>query len=146
MKELESLHKSAEETIRYFSGAVTYSHSFEVSASWINNDLITTLSLNNEKEIAEVFLNGERIGYHWSPSTQLDITGKLKPGKNYLVVTVVNSINNWLVGDAKRPKPYREARSNIAKLPNAWSTPFAEAPLIEAGLLGPVVIQWWKKF
>ncbi|MDQ2656725.1 MAG: hypothetical protein M3Y60_04825 [Bacteroidota bacterium] len=145
MKELTSWHQSPDETIRYYSGAVTYSHSFEVSASRINNDLIATLSLNNVKEIAEVFLNGERIGFHWSPPTQLDITGKLKAGKNYLVVTVVNSINNWLIGDAKRPKAYREARSNIAKLPNAWSTPFAEGPLIEAGLLGPVVIQWWKK-
>lgn len=145
MNGLASLHESPEETIRYYSGTVTYTHSFDVSANALRESQIVTLELNNVKEIAEVFLNGERIGFHWSPSTRLDITGKLKPGTNQLVVSVVNSINNWLVGDAKRPKEYREARSNIARLPNAWSTPFAEAPLIEAGLIGPVVIKWWKK-
>jgi hypothetical protein len=67
---------------------------------------------------------------------------ELKPGKNYLVVEVVNSINNSLVGDAKRPAPYRNLRSNIGRLPNAWMTPFAQAPLLEAGLIGPVTLQW----
>jgi hypothetical protein len=33
-------------------------------------------------------------------------------------------------------------RSNIARLPNAWHFPFAEAPLLEAGLIGPVTLQW----
>jgi hypothetical protein len=55
---------------------------------------------------------------------------------------VVNSINNSLVGDAKRPAPYRNLRSNIGRLPNAWMTPFAEAPLVEAGLIGPVTLKW----
>jgi hypothetical protein len=55
---------------------------------------------------------------------------------------VVNSINNALVGDAGKPKEYRQMRSNIARLPNAWQKPFAEAGLIEAGLIGPVTLQW----
>mgnify|MGYP003462275094 CR=1 FL=1 len=66
-------------------------------------------------------------------------------GKNFLSVEVVNSINNGLIGDAKKPEAYRHYRSNITKLSNAWMTPFAEAPLIEAGLLGPVIIEVYEK-
>jgi hypothetical protein len=47
-----------------------------------------------------------------------------------------------LVGDAKQPAQYRDMRSNISRLPNAWMKPFAEAPLLEAGLIGPVTLQW----
>jgi hypothetical protein len=59
-----------------------------------------------------------------------------------LVIEVVNSINNALKGDAKGPKQYRDMRTNISRLPNAWMKPFAEAQLLEAGLIGPVTLQW----
>jgi hypothetical protein len=36
----------------------------------------------------------------------------------------------------------RKLKSNIARLPNAWSKPFAEAPLLDAGLIGPVIINY----
>ena len=144
MKDLASWHKSSSEGIKYFSGAAAYYNSFEIYADQIKNTHVILLALNKVKEIAEVYLNGERLGYHWHASHQFDITDKVKPGKNFLVIEVVNSINNWLVGDGKRPPEYRQARSNIAKLPNAWSQPFAEAPLIEAGLMGPVLIHWAK--
>jgi hypothetical protein len=69
---------------------------------------------------------------------------ELRSGENHLVIEVVNTINNALVGDAKKPALYRQMRSNIARLPNAWMKPFEEAPLLESGLLGPVTLQWGK--
>lgn len=100
------------------------------------------LEINRVREIAEVFLNGDRLGYHWHPSHRFNITDKIKPGKNYLVVNVANTINNFLIGESKKPAEFRESRSNITRLPNAWSKPFAEAPLLESGLLGPVRVRW----
>ncbi len=140
MATLQSWHLSSNKAIQHYSGSVTYYNHFEQMSAEMSGRSVW-LELNKVKEIASVYLNGENLGYHWHPSFRFDITGKIKPGKNYLVIEVVNSINNWLVGDGKKPEAYREARSNITKLPNAWMTPFAEAPLLEAGLIGPVQIR-----
>jgi hypothetical protein len=128
--------------IKYFSGQATYYNTFEVSADDLKKGAVLLLSLNQVKEIAEVYLNGKRLGQHWHPAHVFALKEELKPGKNYLVIEVVNSINNGLIGDAKQPVKYKDLRSNITRLPNAWHMPFAEAPLLEAGLIGPVTLQW----
>jgi hypothetical protein len=138
--QLDSWHLSPETPVKYFTGKASYMTAFDFRLDEFAENRSFMLSLNSVKEIAEVYLNGNRLGYHWHPSQSMDITTKLVVGKNYLVVEVVNSINNGLIGDALKPESYRHYRSNISKLPNAWMTPFAEAPLIEAGLLGPVII------
>jgi hypothetical protein len=140
MHNLDSWHLSSEATVKYFTGKANYRTSFEIGSDQLTGKKSFMLRLNNVKEIAEVYLNGNKLGYHWHPSQSMDITRQLVAGKNYLTVEVVNSINNGLIGDALKPESYRHYRSNISKLPNAWMTPFAEAPLIEAGLLGPVII------
>ncbi|CAN5305365.1 hypothetical protein BH20BAC1_BH20BAC1_00920 [soil metagenome] len=58
---------------------------------------------------------------------------------------VVNTPNNALVGDAKFHSGNRRYHSNITRLENAWRHPFVEAPLLEAGLIGPVTIEFVKR-
>jgi hypothetical protein len=142
MKQLRSLHLSNDSSIKYFSGQAAYYNSFEIAAGDLKKNAVLLLSLNKVREIAEVYLNGKRLGMQWHPSQLFALTDELKPGKNYLVIEVVNSINNSLIGDAQKPKEYRQMRSNIGRLPNAWMTPFADASLIEAGLIGPVSFRW----
>ena len=100
------------------------------------------LQLGKVREIAEVFLNGKPVGFAWHTPFQLDITEAAKEGENFLVIETVNSINNMLIGNAKLPAEYRVTNSNITKLPNAWRQPFADAPLIDAGLIGPVSVRF----
>ncbi len=142
MQGLASWHTSKDSAVKYFSGQAAYYNSFDIAAGDLKKDAVLLLSLNNVKEIAEVYLNGKKLGKHWHPSHVFAVTDELKAGKNYLVIEVVNSINNSLIGDAKRPVKYKDMRSNITRLPNAWQKPFAEAPLLEAGLIGPVTLQW----
>jgi hypothetical protein len=142
LQELRSWHLAGESAVKYFSGQATYYNSFDVTASDLEKGAVLLLALNNVKEIADVYLNGKRLGQHWHRAHLFALKEELKPGKNDLVIEVVNSINNRLIGDAKQPKQYREMRSNVTKLPNAWQKPFAEAPLLEAGLIGPVTLQW----
>ena len=144
LQELRSWHLAKDSSVRYFSGQATYYNSFDITASDLEKDAVLLLALNNVKEIADVYLNGKRLGQHWHPAHLFALKEELRPGKNYLVIEVVNSINNSLIGDAKQPKQYRDMRSNIARLPNAWQKPFAEASLLEAGLIGPVTLQWAK--
>lgn len=142
MDSLQSLHLSDNDGVKNFSGQATYQNSFEVKREQLDQDFAILLKLNKVREIADVYLNGEKLGTHWHDNHFFDISDKVKLGKNSLVIEVVNSINNRLVGDAKLPEDFRQMRSNIAKLPNAWNTDFAEAPLIPAGLMGPVQVQW----
>jgi hypothetical protein len=142
LQELRSWHLAGDSAVKYFSGQATYYNSFDVNSSDLEKDAVLLLALNNVKEIAEVYLNGKRLGQHWHPAHLFALKEELKPGKNNLVVEVVNSINNRLIGDAKQPKQQRDMRSNVTKLPNAWQKPFAEAPLLEAGFIGPVTLQW----
>ncbi|MEP7278838.1 MAG: glycosyl hydrolase [Bacteroidota bacterium] len=141
---LQSWHLSENDGIKYFSGLATYYNHFDLSDLQLKNGYAILLSLNKVKEIAEVYLNGKKLGLHWYDTHNFDITDAVKPGRNYLVIEVVNSINNRLIGDAKLPENMRQMRSNITKLPNAWSTNFKDAKLIEAGLIGPVKIEWAK--
>lgn len=136
-----SWHESEDPAIRFFSGTASYRTNFRITDEQIQSGNILLLELNKVIEIAEVYLNGKKLGLHWDPSHRFDITNNVKPGENYLIIEVVNSINNRLVGDAQKPAEFRQTRSNINKLPNAWTTPFAEAPLKEAGLIGPVSIR-----
>jgi hypothetical protein len=140
LDKLTSWHLSEDSAIRYFSGTASYRKNFILSAEILVPGKIYFLELNHVKEIAEVYLNGNKLGLHWHPSFRFDITPYLKAGENSIVIDVVNSINNLLVGDARKPDQFRITRSNISKLPNAWTTEFSNAPLIEAGLLGPVFI------
>lgn len=140
MNNLESWHLSNNADIRYFNGVATYKTTIDLPREALEKDGKRVIELNKVKEIAEVYLNGERLDYHWFASNTIDVTGKLKAGKNTLKIEVVNTIANALIGDAKLPEGERIYRSNITKLPNAWMNPFAEASPIEAGLLGPVVI------
>ena len=142
LDQLTSWHQSKNPGIRYFSGKAAYYNTFDLSQNALQGDGVVLLELNHVKEIAEVYLNGKRLGLHWHPAHVFVLKEELRVGKNYLVIEVVNSINNSLIGDAMKPEKYQNARSNITKLPNAWTTPFAEAPLLQAGLLGPVTLQW----
>lgn len=142
MLTLIPLNKSEKEKIKYFSGTVAYHHVFTLTKDQLQKDRLLILEMGNVKEIAEVFVNGKQMGLSWHAPFQLDITGAVQEGDNYLVIEVVNTINNMLVGDAKQPEPYRRTKTNITKLSNAWRQPFAEAPLLDAGLIGPVQIKF----
>jgi hypothetical protein len=145
MPELQSLHIAAQDPVKYFAGVATYSNHFIISKDQTRSELITLLSLNTVEEIADVYLNGEKLGTHWHHTQQFDISKKIKEGENILTIEVVNSINNALVGDARKPEKFRVYKSNISKLPNAWMKPFGEAPLLPAGLIGPVLITSYMK-
>ncbi|MEJ7589014.1 MAG: glycosylhydrolase-like jelly roll fold domain-containing protein, partial [Ferruginibacter sp.] len=93
MQQLLSWHTSKNPGVKYFSGQAAYYNSFEIAAVDLKKDAVLLLSLNKVREIAEVYVNGKRLGLQWHPSQLFALTDELKPGKNYLVIEVVNSIN-----------------------------------------------------
>lgn len=97
---LVSLSSNKVEGIKYFSGTATYETQFE----WNNGSVRAELDLGEVCDIAEVELNGRRVGTVWYAPFKIDVTGLLKPGENRLVVKVANCWMNRLIGDNKLPK------------------------------------------
>ncbi len=123
--------------VRYFSGIATYYKGFELPAGVLAADKQLLLDLGRVRVVADVRLNGKRLGILWKPPFQLDITGAARPGENRLVVEVANTWSNRLSGDANSPEGKRYCRTNIKKA-LTWKSPWKEHPLLESGLLGPV--------
>jgi hypothetical protein len=122
--------------VKYFSGVATYANEFKVDAGHPASGQRLLLDLGRVRFVGEVYINGTSVGTVWKPPYRLDVTEAVKAGTNQLVVEVANTWSNRLVGDARTEgKDY--CRTNIARS-LTWQVPWAETPLLESGLLGPV--------
>ena len=160
---LNSLHLHHEDGVRYFSGTASYSRKFIVDPSLVAAGKRVYLDLGRIAVIAEVILNGKELGIVWKPPYRLDITGVIKSGENDLLVKVTNLWPNRLIGDEQLPAEneygkFGENGAAIKKLPEwyqqglpkpaggritftTWQHFNRDAPLLESGLIGPVVIR-----
>ena len=108
--------------------------------------------------MAEVRLNGKDLGVRWKPPFRLDVTEALKTGQNQLEVKVVNLWINRQIGDEQLPEDSdRNPNGTLKSWPawlaegkpspagrytfTSWRLWKKDDPLIESGLLGPVLIQ-----
>ena len=121
---------SPNDSIKYFSGEVTYKNVFNVG-SLPKGTLY--LDLGNVMVMAKVRLNGKEIGGVWTTPYRLNITKSLKVGSNELEITVVNNWRNRLIGDQHMPPDKRGTWTTV----NPWKK---DSPLQPSGLLGPVEI------
>ncbi|MBI5380508.1 MAG: glycosyl transferase family 2 [Opitutae bacterium] len=119
-----------EEGIKHYSGKATYVKRFDCRDAGRGR---LFLDLGKVKDIAEVRLNGRKLGIVWTAPWRVEITAAVRPTDNQLEIDVVNLWPNRLIGDAKLPAEQRRTRTNIT-LP-------ATVSLLPSGLLGPVVIQ-----
>lgn len=129
LKTLAPLNESRDPGIRYFSGIATYSNEFFVPGKWQPGEPLW-LDLGEAREVAEVIVNGERVGYVWNSPYRIDITRAAQPGRNNLEIRVANLWVNRMIGD-KQP----------GQEPITWASSVsysARAPLRRSGLIGPV--------
>jgi hypothetical protein len=125
---LDDWSKRAESSIKYYSGAASYSQSF----TW--NDSIQGeiwLDLGRVENLAEVYVNGRNCGVAWTWPYRVNITKALKKGANQLKIEVSNTWANRLIGDHALPEKERVTWTNAPYR-------LEGKPLLPAGLLGPV--------
>jgi hypothetical protein len=120
-----------EENIKYFSGEASYNKTFDLPANLDKSKRIS-VDLGVVKNVAEVWVNGKKLGVVWTEPFRIDITDAVKLKANHLEVKIVNLWNNRLIGDAQLPKEKRMTKSNVDISP--------KGKLYDAGLLGPVRI------
>jgi hypothetical protein len=124
--------ESSSPEVKYFSGTAAYSRTISVPQDWLSSHQAILLDLGDVRELAEVSVNGEKVGIGWKPPYKFDITGFVHAGVNSLQIRVTNLWVNRLIGDAQpdaKPVTF-----------TTGSTYRSDAPLRSSGLLGPVRI------
>ena len=135
--------KSEDPFVRYYSGHVSYSTSFDLDSLLIANhfevDSIYSntsnlyLVLNDIKNLATVTLNGKDCGIAWTAPYEVNISDAIQSGVNHLVLEVVNTWSNAIQGHDE----------GMDSFPNIWTNARyrkKSSELLPAGLFGPVEI------
>ena len=129
---LKSLTESDDPGVKYFSGTASYSTTVNLSAKQLKGLKGVDIDLGDVQNMADVFVNGQHVGFIWKAPFRLDgVLSALKAGNNIIEIKVTNTWPNRLIGDAQPDveKKYTYTSGNFYN---------AQAPLRPAGLLGPV--------
>jgi hypothetical protein len=161
--------------VKYFSGTATYTKVFRVPPELVAQASSLSpspeqrrlhLNLGKVQVIAQLKINGHDFGILWKPPFETDITSAVKVGDNLLEIKVVNLWPNRLIGDEQLPddcqwQPAGSAGQGLAGWPNwlldgkpsptgrlafaTWKHWTKDSPLLESGLLGPVVLRTFSQ-
>ncbi|MBR5691289.1 MAG: glycoside hydrolase family 2 [Verrucomicrobia bacterium] len=131
MDKLINLNKSEDKDLKYYSGTIRYSSTFDLDAKPAGTLYI---NLHEVHMMAKVKINGHYAGGVWTSPHRLDITDFVKVGKNTVEVEIVNTWANRVIGDMNLPENERK----IWMLHNGWSK---DSPVPDSGLVGPVVLE-----
>jgi hypothetical protein len=135
--QLISWTKSSEEGIKYYSGTATYVKNFDLKQDHSIKKHRIFIDLGDVKSLAEVRLNGKKLGILWCAPWRVEITGAVKEKGNVLEIDVVNLWANRVVHDLSLPKNQRLTKTHDVFRFDMLSV---KTPPIESGLLGPVNI------
>lgn len=170
LPKLMSLHKHPDDGVRHFSGTATYQQTFPVTASQLSAGKRVWLDLGRVEVIAGVQVNGKSLGTLWKRPYLVDITDAVRAGTNTVDIKVTNLWPNRLIGDEKLPDEANYTpgggASGFASLSNGaiqqlpdwyqqgkpkpaggritfttWKHYTKDSPLLESGLIGPVVLR-----
>jgi hypothetical protein len=132
---LDDWTKRPEDGIKFYSGTATYRKTFDLPKNLSGKQSASPLylDLGTVKDLAEVRLNGKRLGVVWTAPWRIDISEAVKDRENELEIDVVNQWPNRLIGDSRLPAEKQLTKSNYKLKPYD--------PLVPSGLLGPVTLQ-----
>jgi hypothetical protein len=114
--------------IKYYSGTANYTKTFDLPTGLRGSKAPIYLDLGEVKDMAEVTLNGSKLGVVWCKPFQLEISKAVKNSGNVLRIKVVNKWSNRLLGDKVLKQKY--TTGNASHAPTLFSS----------GLLGPVTL------
>jgi hypothetical protein len=129
---------------KHFSGTGRYTIAFDLPSCYVSDDLELEMRVGDVGNIADVELNGIRVGVIWMRGQALDVTKTLKTGRNLLTVDVTDTLINRVAGWKTVPELRGELKLLYGRgiednSPQARCL-FGFEPLPRSGLLGPVTI------
>ncbi len=150
LKKLQSLSESEIDCVKYFSGEMQYTKTVSVPRAFFGKNRRILLSFEDVYNVAQVFVNGEKVDTLWTPPFECDITKFVKNGENKIKVVVANLWVNRIIGDQKFPKEgypkwVLENRSvsetnrfTFSHWEDSWAK---DSPLKKSGLVGVAEIR-----
>ncbi len=135
--ELTSWTHRPEEGIKFYSGKATYHKTFDLPEKSSDKGQQLFLDLGDVRNVAEVRLNGKKLGVLWCYPWRLEITEAVKSTNNVLEVDVINLWTNRVIGDLNQPEEKRFTKTHDAF---RFDMMTGKTPLLDSGLLGPVRI------
>jgi hypothetical protein len=141
--ELVSWIKRPEEGIKYYSGKATYHKTFDLNDASKDEKQSNAkaqrlfLDMGDVRNVADVRLNGKKLGILWCFPWRVEITDAAKPTGNELEIDVINLWANRVIGDLNQPKAKRFTKTHDAFRFNMITK---DTPPLDAGLLGPVAV------
>ncbi len=144
--------------IRYFSGTATYRRNLDIPAELLVPGRELHLDLGRVQVIAEVRLNGRKLGILWKAPFRVDLTSAARTGENLLEIEVTNLWPNRLIGDEQLPEDIEWAGLPLERWPDwllncvprpvpqrvtftTWHHWRKDSQLLPSGLLGPVMLR-----
>jgi hypothetical protein len=112
----------SEEGIRYYSGKATYRKTFELIRKADDQKKPGQkagqlyLDLGNVRHVAEIRLNGKKLGVLWCAPWRVDITESVRSTGNVLEIDVINLWANRVIGDWTLPKEKRFTKTSVNKI------------------------------
>ena len=131
LEKLISWPECADDGVKYFSGAGTYTQTIQASPNWFKKGAKLWIDLGDVKNLAEVTVNGKSLGIVWHTPYRVDATSALKPGSNEVKIRVINAWVNRLIGDQQPDATTKYTFADVKPYK-------ADSPLLPSGLLGPV--------
>ena len=154
---LTSWIENTNDSIKYFSGTVTYQKEINLPKPYFRKDVSLELDLGKVCVIAEVRVNGQDLGILWHAPYRLELGSALKAGKNQLEIRITNLWANRLIGDEQYSEDVKRRGPIVAEWPTWLNDPSQRRskrttfcayqkwkkgePLQPSGLLGPVLIR-----
>lgn len=121
--------------IKYHSGEGSYS--LNIKSEKIRAGERVVLRLSEIESMAELFINGNRVGVIWTKPYEIDVTSFLKKGNNKLEIKVVNTWGNRFWYESENP-------DLTDKKIKTTAPPRYLKGLLPAGLHGEVQLLWYK--
>ena len=140
--ELSDWTKSNDPGIKYYSGKVKYTKTFDLDFVPENgSEYFLQLESVKDVGIAAVTVNGKYKGITWTKPFRVNLNGDLKEGENTLEISVINSWFNRLAGDEILDDQKKYTSTNIVISNDFLGRKRPEIILEESGLIGPVTIK-----
>ncbi|AEI48606.1 glycosyl hydrolase [Runella slithyformis] len=132
---------SLSDSAGYFSGTARYSLTFDLPKGVTSAQKIT-LDLGDVREVADVTLNGKKIGTAWSLPFRLDIPANtLKTKQNRLLIEVTNLSANYMrLRDAQQPEWKKFQEINVVDIQYKPFNAAKWSPM-PSGLLSTVTLE-----
>lgn len=122
------------EGVKHYSGKAIYKREFSVNEGIVTKEIEAFVVFEDIQEMAGVYVNGNNCGIVWIPPYKARLTPYLKTGINKIIVEVINTWNNRIVGDLRNPDKRPFTHTNAK---NRFSP---EGPLLKSGLIGKAEI------